>query len=229
MLPKLIANIIRKELPKLSSKPNHVIRFIRSNQNKRLNGQPKRLHPNFRKYNTRLPKTPDLIYIPHVMRWLKTKFQFKYLQKKWDPDFTEGAFIYGSTKAVCRITEIIADDKPEQLDELLTTAARIKLELDMRTRLTKGQRAIIRLKPEDIKILVPMTVSMSSDERQKDCKVLMRVLALKWIQQPNGALRLVLVALQTEFLRNYNEGASQDWTISAFDIMECAVLSQAPH
>ncbi|CAH1966857.1 unnamed protein product [Acanthoscelides obtectus] len=99
----------------------------------------------------------------------------------------------------------------------------------MRTRLTKGQRAIIRLKPEDIKILVPMTVSMSSDERQKDCKVLMRVLALKWIQQPNGALRLVLVALQTEFLRNYNEGASQDWTISAFDIMECAVLSQAPH
>nr|CAI5824485.1 unnamed protein product [Callosobruchus analis] len=228
MLSKFIADAIRKELSKLTSKPNHVTRFICNNQNKNVNGQPKRLHPNFRKYNTKLPKTPDLIYIPHLLRWLKTKFQFKYLQKKWDPEFTEGAFIYGSTKAVCRITEIISENKPEELDDLLTTAARVKLKHDMRTRLTKVQRAIIRLKPEDIKILVPMTVSLSSDARQKDCKVSMRILALKWIQQPNGVLRLVLVALQTEFLRNYNPGASQDWTISAFDILECAILSQAP-
>nr|CAH7719957.1 unnamed protein product [Callosobruchus chinensis] len=230
MLSKFIADGIRKELSKLTSKPNNVTRFICNNQNRNTNNvkrQSKGLHPNFRKYNTKLPKTPDLIYIPHILRWLKTKFQFKYLQKKWDPEFTEGAFIYGSTKAVCRITEIISENKPEELDDLLTTAARVKLKQDMRTRLTKAQRAIIRLKPEDIKILVPLTVSMSTDERQKDCKVSMRILALKWIQQSNGALRLVLVALQTEFLRNYDQGASHDWTISAFDILECAILSQA--
>lgn len=46
----------------------------------------------------RLPKTPDLIYVPQIMKWLKNKLKFKLLKKSWDPDFTEGAFIYGSTR-----------------------------------------------------------------------------------------------------------------------------------
>ncbi|KAJ8970375.1 hypothetical protein NQ314_001287 [Rhamnusium bicolor] len=175
-----------------------------------------------------MPKTPELIYIPHVVRWLKTKFQLKFLQKAWDPDFTEGAFIYGTSKAVCRITEIIHDNKPEQLQGLLTTSAKIKLTDDMTTKLTKTQRKIIRIKPEDIKILVPMTVCLNTDGAQKNCRVGMRVLALKWIQQSNGASRLVLVALQTEFLKDYTTGTNSDWTVSAFDILECAILTQTP-
>ncbi|CAH1164212.1 unnamed protein product [Phaedon cochleariae] len=158
-------------------------------------------------HNTRLPKTPDLIYIPHVIRWLKTKFQFKYLQKTWDPEFTEGAFIYGTSKAVCRITEIIHEDKPEDLEGLLTPTTKIKLKEQMKAILTKSQKAIIKLKPEDIKILVPMNVCLKNEGLQKSCKIGMRVLALKWFQQKNGALRLVLVALQTEFLKDYKDGS----------------------
>lgn len=180
-----------------------------------------------RNLHTKLPKTPDLIYIPHVLRWLKTKFRFKMLQKTWDPEFTEGSFIYGTSRAICRITEIIHDNKPEQLKGLLTTSALIKLRDDISTKLSKMQKLIIRIKPEDIKILVPVKVSLDRDGEYKKCKVAMRVLALKWIRQGNGTLRLVLVALQTEFLRDYTHGTASDWTISAFDILECTVLAKS--
>lgn len=175
---------------------------------------------------SKLPKTPDLIYIPHIYRWLKTKVQFKYLQKVWDPEFSEGAFIYGTSKAVCRITEIIQDNTLEELDELLTPPARTTLKNTMKTKLTKAQKSIIKIMPEDIKILVPMKIAMKNDRNEKNVKISMRVLALKWIRPDAGNFKLVLVALQTEFFRDYTKGASPDWMISAFDILDCVVLSQ---
>ncbi|KAJ8925492.1 hypothetical protein NQ315_009330 [Exocentrus adspersus] len=177
--------------------------------------------------HTKVPKTPDLIYVPHFFRWLKTKFRLKVLQKVWDPEFTEGSFIYGTSRAICRITEIIHENKPEELKGLLTTSAYIKLKDDIATKLSKAQKLIINIRPEDIKILVPMAVTLNRDGEQKHARIGMRILALKWIQQSNGALRLVLVALQTEFLRDYSRGALPDWIISSFDVLECTVLARA--
>lgn len=178
---------------------------------------------------SKLPKTPELIYIPHVYRWLKTKVQFKYLQKMWDPDFTEGAFIYGTSKAVCRITEIIHENTPEDLEELLTPSARIKLKELIKNKLTKLQKSIIKINPEDIKILVPITIGMKNNKGDKNVKIGMRVLGLKWIQPDTGSFKLVLVALQTEFFRDYSQGAPPEWIISSFEVLDCVVLSQAPH
>lgn len=175
----------------------------------------------------RSPKTPDLIYVPHVLRWLKTKFRLKYLQRAWDPEFSEGAFIYGTTRAVCRITEIIHEDKPEKLDGLLTDSAKIKLEDDIASRLTKMQKQIIKLRPDDIKILVPIAVNLKTEGFTKLCDVSLRSLALKWYED-RGNLKLVLVALQTEFMRDYTHGTNSEWIISVFDILECAMLSESP-
>lgn len=144
----------------------------------------------------------------------------------WDPEFSEGAFIYGSSKAVCRITEIIHENKPEDLGDLLTPTARIKLKEIMKTKLTKLQKNIIKINPEDIKILVPMTIALTNDKNEKHVKVGMRVLALKWIQPDVGNFKLVLVALQTEFYRDYYNGAVPEWIISSFDVLDCVVLSQ---
>lgn len=177
---------------------------------------------------SKMPKTPDLIYIPHVYRWLKTKLQFKYLQKLWDPEFTEGAFIYGSSKAVCRITEIIHEDRAEELDQLVTPIARLKVKELMKTKLTKLQKSVIKIKPEDIKILVPMNIQMKNDKTEKNVKIGMRVLALKWIRSDTGNFRLVLVALQTDFFRDYMKSVP-DWTISGFEVLDCVILSQVPH
>ncbi|XP_045461715.1 uncharacterized protein LOC123671740 [Harmonia axyridis] len=175
-----------------------------------------------------VPRTPDLIYFPDVLRWLKTKVKFKYLRNVWDPSFSEGAFIYGSTHAICRITEIINNNKVAEFEGLLTAPARIKLIEDMTKKLTRTQREIIRLHPRDIKILVPMSVDLSKTGLGKECKVLMRVLALKWFPQRSGYLRLVLVALQSEFTKDYTHGIDQDWNISSFDVMECTVLTETP-
>lgn len=172
-----------------------------------------------------LPQTPELIYVPHILRWLKTKLKFKYLQKKWDPDFSEGAFIYGTTTAICRITEIISKNKPEELHNLLTEPAREKLIEDVK-RLTPLQRKIIKIKPDDIKILVPLSVNLVSDGIDKKCSVDLRILALKWLEI-TGSLRLVLVALQSEFFREYSENSPAEWTINKFDILECVMLNAA--
>lgn len=172
-----------------------------------------------------VPKTPELIYVPHILRWLKTKLKFKYLQKKWDPDFSEGAFIYGTTTAICRITEIISNNTPEEFGNLLTKPAKEKLIEDAK-RLSQLQRTIIRIKPEDIKILVPLSVNLIADGIERKCSVDLRILALRWYEI-TGSLRLVLVALQSEFFREYSEGSPPEWTISRFDILECVMLSEA--
>lgn len=178
--------------------------------------------------NPKSRQLPDLIYIPHVLRWLKTKLRFKYLQSTWDQEFSEGAFIYGSTHAICRITEIIHENKANELHNLVTISARQKLLFDMTRRLSKTQKKIIKLNPDDIKILVPLSVTFDQNDYRKQCRIKMRVLALKWYEQVTGAPRLVLVALQTEFLRDYSPEARAEWTISDFDILECTMLSEAP-
>ena len=177
--------------------------------------------------NDQMPKTPDLIYMPHVIRWIKSKLRFKYLKKIWDPEFSEGAFIYGSTRAVCRITEIISNGNTEELEGLMTDSAKIKLQDDINYRLTPTQRKLIVLRPEDIKILVPISVSFNKEGVGKTCKVNLRVLALKWHEVGNENYKLVLVALQTEFLRDYAKTAPREWNISGFSILECAMLSEA--
>lgn len=171
------------------------------------------------------PKTPELIYVPHILKWLKTKLKFKYLQKTWDPDFSEGAFIYGSTTAICRITELIHENKLNELKDLIASSVYLKL-LDDINRLTPVQKKIIRLKPQDIKILIPQAVVMKTNGIEKRCSINLRTLALKW-HGTTGTLRLVLVALQSEFERDYTEGADAEWTITNYDILECAMLNEA--
>lgn len=183
------------------------------------------IHSNRRQ---QFPRTPDLIYFPDVLRWMKTKIKFKYLRRVWDPTFSEGAFIYGSTQAVCRITEIINSNRVVEFEGLLTSPARIKLIEDMTKKMTRTQREIIRIYPRDIKILVPMSVELKKNGLEKECKIVMRVLALKWFPQRSGYLRLVLVALQSEFSKDYTHGINQDWNISGFDVMECTVLTETP-
>ncbi|CAG9762170.1 unnamed protein product [Ceutorhynchus assimilis] len=173
------------------------------------------------------PKTPDLIYVPQVLRWIRNKWKFRALKKCWDPDFSEGAFIYGTTRAVCKITDIINRGQPEELENLLTFSAKVKLVDYMKRRLSKVQKEIITLKPEDIKILVPLNVALVEAGNKKNCRISMRVLGLKWHEHNGNVLKLVLVALQTEFLRDYTQRNSE-WTISAFDILECGMLAQIP-
>lgn len=109
--------------------------------------------------NTSDMKTPDLVYFPQVMRWVKTKIGFKVLQKAWDPEFSEGAFIYGSTRAICRITEAIGnEDKNNDLKHLVTPGLWKKLHRDIHANLSEIQKRIIVLQPEDIKLLIPIEV-----------------------------------------------------------------------
>lgn len=177
--------------------------------------------------NYQMPKTPDLIYVPHVFRWLKSKLRFKYLKRIWDPEFSEGAFIYGSTKAVCRITEIISSGKLQDLEGLMTVSARLRLQDDITYRLNKIQRKLIMLKPDDIKILIPITVNLTSEGAGRMCRVNLRILGLKWHEVTSENYKLVLVALQSEFSRDYSEAAPPEWIISQFSILECAMLSEA--
>lgn len=171
------------------------------------------------------PKTPELIYVPHILRWLKTKLKFKYLQNRWDPEFSEGGFIYGTTHAICKVTEIISKNTTNDLNYLLTRTAKEKLLDDIRS-LTPIQRKIIKLKPEDIKILVPLSVNITTNGVERRCSIDLRTVALRWFEM-TGFLRLVLVALQSEFYRDYTKGSAPEWTINKFDILECTLLSEA--
>lgn len=173
------------------------------------------------------PRTPDLVYFPQILRWIRTKIGFRMLRKSWDPEFSEGAFIYGSTQAICRITDIISqNDADDTLKKLVTPTLRRRLLLEMTVHLTDLQRQIIALKPTDIKLLIPLEVKLRNIHERKICLIALRALAVKWhrIQKVN---RLAIIALQTEFIRDYTENYNSEWTVSAFDILECGLAGEA--
>lgn len=172
-------------------------------------------------------KTPDLIYVPQVLRWIRTKIGFRMLRKSWDPEFSEGAFIYGSTQAICRITDIISsNDEDDTLKKLVTPSLRRRLMLEMAIHLTELQRKIIRLEPDDIKLLIPLEVRLRNVQERRICFIALRALAVKWheIQKIN---RLAIIALQTEFIRDYTEPVNSEWTVNTFDILECGIAGEA--
>ncbi|XP_071054154.1 uncharacterized protein [Onthophagus taurus] len=170
------------------------------------------------------PKLPDLLYVPHVFRWLSAKYRLKYLQKMWDPEFTEGGFIYGTTHAICKITDIISRNKPDELDSLVENHVKEKLKQYMRIGLSEHQKRAIRLQPDDIKLLVPMKVAFDTKQYQKRCNVLLKTLAMKWFTVGNS-LKLVLIVIETEFSRDYTKGTDSEWNISTFNILQCTLVN----
>lgn len=109
----------------------------------------------------------------------------------------------------------------------MTVSAKIKLKEDIQYRITKQQKEIVQIKPEDVKILVPLSVVLEQTGQKKSCKIKLRTLALKWQEVSLGNYKLVLIALQTEFLRDYSNSAKPEWTISEFHILECVLLAEA--
>lgn len=170
-------------------------------------------------------KFPELLYFPKFFRWLGMKIRLKYLKRVWDPEFSEGAFIYGSTQAICRISEIVHFDKPNELRSLLTDQAEKQLRADMLGKLTHIQRKVILLKPTDIKLLVPIKVQLITDkENRKLCLVMLKSLSMKWYQE-NQNLKLVLIVIDTEFTREYTQGNKSEWFVSLFKIVQCALIN----
>lgn len=175
-------------------------------------------------HNIRNPKLPELLYFPHVFRWLKAKYQLKYLQKVWDPEFSEGGFIYGSTHAICRVTEAISANKPQEFKDLVSQDVAKKLTNDMKRVLTENQRKAIKLTPDDIKLLVPMRVHFDNDMYKKMCRILLKTLAMKWVDV-GSSLKLALVVIEAEFLRDYSFGTNSEWCINTFNILQCSILN----
>lgn len=169
-------------------------------------------------------KLPELLYFPHIFRWLNAKYRLKYLQRMWDPDFTEGAFIYGTTHAICKITDIISRNKPEELKNLVEVRVERKLVHEMRVILSEQQKKAIRLTPDDIKLLVPLKVIFDTKDNQKRCNILLKILAMKWCQI-GSSFKLVLIVLETEFKRDYSRGLNSEWIISLFNILQCSFLN----
>lgn len=173
------------------------------------------------------PKLPELLYFPHVLRWLKTKLSFKYLQKTWDPEFSEGAFIFGSTHAVCKITDIINRDALQELNSLVTPKVEEQIREELGYKLSTLQKEIIAIHPTDIKLLVPLSVKFDSAGGKKRVKILLKSLSLKWVEYSNS-LKLVLVVLETEFQRDYIKYSKSDWIISTFNVIRCSIVTTAP-
>ncbi|KAK9736408.1 hypothetical protein QE152_g12507 [Popillia japonica] len=144
----------------------------------------------------------------------------------WDPDFSEGAFIYGSTHAICKITDIISRNKPNELKNLVEVRAEKKLTHEMRVILTDQQKKAIRLTPDDIKLLVPLKVLFNTDKNQKRCTILLKTLAMKWCEI-GSSLKLVLIVLETEFKRDYSKGTSSEWIISLFNVLQCSLINDS--
>lgn len=198
--------------------------ILRTNLKQNLTVFPKRLLQNGKSKNL---KTPELIYVPQIMRWIRTKIGFRLLKRTWDPDFSEGAFIYGSTQAICRISRIVADDDPEdELKKLVTPRLKRRLLLDIRIHLSDLQKQLLSLSPSDIKLLIPLEVRMRTVQERKICLIALRALAVKW-QEIQKANRLAIVALQTEFVRDYTDANNSEWTVSVYDILECGLAGDA--
>ncbi|KAK9511490.1 hypothetical protein O3M35_000134 [Rhynocoris fuscipes] len=171
---------------------------------------------------------PRLLYIQNPIVWLTNKLDFRYL-KNWDPAFNESEFTRGARQAVSTITELLSKDMFDALKPLLTKGALLNLRKDVEILWADEVRRNINLSPDDVQLIIPRKLHFRNISGKKFCDIDMVFIALKWLQQTRDIKTnppLVFIDIIARFHRNYSDGITPDWTISAFKVRRFNVVPQ---
>ncbi|CAH2107419.1 unnamed protein product [Euphydryas editha] len=106
----------------------------------------------------RKKRIPKLILLQNPFTWIMIKIDFSILRRIWDPEFQEREFKFGTRQAISRVTQLISGGHYNELNGLLTKAARVSLVRELDRNWTEKQRSLIALKRDDIQISSPRKV-----------------------------------------------------------------------
>lgn len=190
-----------------------------------VNGYPKTF---FFRRNNKDPKNkkrrvPKLILIQNPFTWLMIKIDFTVLRNVWDYGFEEKEFKFGTKQAISRVTQVISDGQFEELNGLLTKAARLSLLRELDRNWSDRQRALLALSRDDIQISSPRKVYFIRIADKKFCDIDMAFLALKWAPI-NSIEALIFTEIFARFHREYTPHSIPEWTIAFFKITRFEVL-----
>ncbi|XP_032511251.2 m-AAA protease-interacting protein 1, mitochondrial [Danaus plexippus] len=168
-------------------------------------------------------RIPKLILIQNPFSWLMVKIDFSVLRHVWDPSFKEKEFKFATKQAISRITEVISHGQLDELNGLLTKAARLSLLRELDLNWGEKQRRLLALKKEDIQISSPRKVYFIRIADKKFCDVDMAFLALKWAPI-NNIDALIFTEIFARFHREYTPHCIPEWTIAYFKVTRFEVL-----
>ncbi|XP_014242812.1 uncharacterized protein LOC106662888 [Cimex lectularius] len=167
---------------------------------------------------------PKLLYIQNPIVWASNKLDFRYLRTSWDPQFTEHDFTKGARQAVSRITQLVSKNMFDALKPLLTKNAMLNLRRDVEILWADEVRRNIGLEPEDVQLIIPRKLHFRSNGEKKFCDIDVVFIGLKFLETRNQNPPLAFIDIIARFHRNYTEGTTPDWTISAFKVRRFNIL-----
>ncbi|XP_045446560.1 m-AAA protease-interacting protein 1, mitochondrial-like [Melitaea cinxia] len=174
----------------------------------------------------RKKRIPKLILLQNPFTWIMIKIDFGILRRVWDPEFQEREFKFGTRQAISRVTQLISGGNFNELNGLLTKAARVSLVRELDRNWTEKQRSLIALKRDDIQISSPRKVYFIKIGDKKFCDVDMAFLALKWATI-NSIEMLLFAEIFARFHREYTPHSIPEWTIAFFKVTRFEVLRRS--
>ncbi|GBP44369.1 m-AAA protease-interacting protein 1, mitochondrial [Eumeta japonica] len=168
-------------------------------------------------------KVPKLILLQNPFKWLMIKIDFSVLRNIWDPAFKEKEFKFGTKQAIARVTQVISEGRFDELNGLLTKAARKSLLRDLERNWTPRKRSLLALDNRDIQISSPRRVYFIKIADKKFCDVDMAFLALKWVPI-NSIDSLIFSEIFARFHREYTPHCIPEWTIAYFKVTRLEII-----
>lgn len=235
---------------------NYFIKYLRKSEEPCAGQTRKIHLDSKKNFNQKTPREsskplPRLLYVQNPLVWISNKLDFRFLRIKWDPLFNETEFTRGARQAVSTVTYLVSKNMFETLKPLLTKNALLNLRRDVEITWADEVRRNIALKPEDVQLIIPRKLHFRNSgepkllERgfsstpqaivapknpkhdKKFCDIDVLFIGLKWLEEQKfNQTPLVFVDIVARFHRNYTEGISPDWTISAFKVRRFNLIPQ---
>lgn len=158
---------------------------------------------------------PTAYYYQNPFQWMKIKWQLIKM-KNYDKDFNVEEFKRGSKQALSTITNIVRDERLDDLEGLLTPLASAKLRRDMLVWNDEILRNI-GVKLSDIKLAIPTRVNIRTIQllNTRLCDIDMWYMAMKWKNLDD----LIITDFVARFSRDITHNHyNSDWTISFFEL-----------
>jgi len=157
---------------------------------------------------------PTVYYYQNPLHWLKIKWKLMKL-KRWDKEFNEEDFKRGTRQAISSVTNIVSAEHFDDLNNLLTPFALMKLRRDVLVHWNDDMIRNVNVGLSDIKLAVPTRVHFPQIPLHPQvCDIDMWYMAMKWRDYDI----LLIMDFVARFNRNFTNNHNSEWTISFFEL-----------
>lgn len=167
--------------------------------------------------SSKLAIKSKMFFFQNPFRWLNVRLDLYTLREKWDPSFTLPEFIIGAKQAVCTVINLASEKKFDALKGLIEQTVLQKIVNDIINQMKEKSIQNLILNPEDIQVVIPYEVNLSSIGEKNYCDIDMLFIAHKFDisrMKSNDERIFIILEIKMKLNRDYSKGALPSWIVT---------------